>query len=793
MKRHLSHTRRSATILLFGRVRLGWLLVTFWLFTPQLVFATDRHWTGATSTQWNTSTNWDTAQPGGTGDNAVFNQAFTYQPKLTSTTTIGGIWMTGNTGQNVTVSGSTLTLQGNTINGIAGLGILMDNANAFTLTINAPLTLGAAQTWRNNSGNLLTIGGTVNTNNQNLTIDGSGNTTISGVVSSGGAIIQTGSGTLTLSGANTHTAGTVVSAGTLNINNATALGTGTFFLNGGTIDNTTGSALMLTNNNAVNLSANFAFGGTNNLNLGTGAVTMGASYTITLNGTGRTLTFGGAIAGGGNRTLTINGAGNTLSLGGLTISNNNTARTFTIAGTGDASITGVVASGGTSTSNLTYGGSGTLTLSGTNTFTGGLTLNAGTLNINNASALGTGTFTIAGSSNAIINNTTGSAITLSTNNAQAWNGNFTFTGTQSLNLGTGAVTLGASRTVTVNASNLTVGGVISGAGFSLTKAGTGTLTLGGANTYSGGATINAGTLNSNNASALGTGTFTIAGGSNAIIDNTTGSAITLSTNNAQAWNGNFTFTGTQSLNLGTGAVTLGASRTVTVSANNLTVGGVISGAGFSLTKAGTGTLTLGGANTYTGGTTVNAGTLLVNGNNSAATGAVSVNNSGTTLGGTGTIGGAVTVGSGANLLGGTGSTASGTLTLANSLTLNSGSIIELALGAAGAHSTLARTGGTWSFNATQAFTFINLGAQATAYNNIITGLAADPMTESGWTITDTGWIGTFSYSGGNISLNVIAVPEPATYLTGLLTLVALGYHQRRRWRYLLRRHVTGGV
>ncbi|PYL84408.1 MAG: hypothetical protein DMF17_11305 [Verrucomicrobia bacterium] len=64
------------------------------------------------------------------------------------------------------------------------------------------------------------------------------------------------------------------------------------------------------------------------------------------------------------------------------------------------------------------------------------------------------------------------------------------------------------------------------------------------------------------------------------------------------------------------------------------------------------------------------------------------------------------------------------------------------------------------------------------------------MTESGWTITDTGWIGTFSYSGGNISLNVIAVPEPATYLTGLLTLVALGYHQRRRWRCLLRRHVT---
>jgi autotransporter-associated beta strand protein len=197
-------------------------------------------------------------------------------------------------------------------------------------------------------------------------------------------------------------------------------------------------------------------------------------------------------------------------------------------------------------------------------------------------------------------------VTLSNNNTQSWNGDFTFTGTNTLSLGSGAVALGASCTVTVSGGTLGVGGIISGSGYSLTKAGAGTLTLSGANTYTGGTTLSAGTLNINSASAIGSGSFTISGGT---LNNTSGSSVTLSTNNALTWNGDFAFTGTNDLNLGNGAVTMAASRQVTVNGGNLTVGGIISGSGFSLAKAGAGTLILGGANTYTGATTVSAGTL----------------------------------------------------------------------------------------------------------------------------------------------------------------------------------------
>src|SRR5207237_1040251 len=79
---------------------------------------------------------------------------------------------------------------------------------------------------------------------------------------------------LTLAGANTYSGETTLASGTtLRINNATALGTGTFTINGGTIDNTTAGSLTLTNNNTITLGGSFTFGGTKDLNFGTGAIT----------------------------------------------------------------------------------------------------------------------------------------------------------------------------------------------------------------------------------------------------------------------------------------------------------------------------------------------------------------------------------------------------------------------------------------------------------------------------------------------------------------------------------------
>jgi len=401
-------------------------------------------------------------------------------------------------------------------------------------------------------------------------------TTSGGGTLSGSKFAKSGAGTLTLYGVNTSASGVTLSAGTLNINNASALGTGQFSISGGVIDNTSGSSLTLTGYSSSLWSGNFGFGGTGNLNLGSGTVYLGANTIVTTSGAS-SLIVGGTISG---------------SLGGYS---------------------------------LTKAGSGILTLAGANNFGGTLTLSNGTLNINNASALNTGTFYI--SNGASIDNTSGGSITNTNGRATAnsWGGSFTFVGTNNLNLGTGGVALTANSAVATNAGVFTVGGIISG-GYSLAKSGIGTLVLSGINTFTGGMTLSGGTLDINNASALGTGIFTVS--SLSTIDNTSGGAITNSKNNPQSWAGDFTFTGSNSLNLGTGAVTLTGNTNITTTASTLTIGGGIGG-GYDISKSGSGTLVLKGTGTYTGTTTINAGTLQTGAANVIPSGSNLILNGGT--------------------------------------------------------------------------------------------------------------------------------------------------------------------
>jgi fibronectin-binding autotransporter adhesin len=170
----------------------------------------------------------------------------------------------------------------------------------------------------------------------------------------------------------------------------------------------------------------------------------------------------------------------------------------------------------------------------------------------------------------------------------------------------------ASATFNNSTKNYSISGafgIADGSGVTpLRKTGTGTLTLGTSNSYSGGTTLNGGLLNFNANNATGTGNLTINGGT---LGNTSGNDVTLTTTGKQiVWNADIAYTSNNGLNLGTGAVSMGGDRIITVAGpGSLTVGGNMSGGTASLTKLGNGSLILNGNNTFSGTTTISAGNI----------------------------------------------------------------------------------------------------------------------------------------------------------------------------------------
>ncbi len=520
---------------------------------PRPAVATDRIWTGASSINWNTAGNWNTGIPSA-GDNAVFNSTFTNQPNLSVNKTVGGIWMTGSIGQNVTISGaSTLTLDGNTINGTAGLGILIDNANAFTLTIAAPVILGGSQTWKNNSGNLFTVSaGGVDMNGSALTINGTGNTTVTGVISNSGTITKSGTGMLTLSGTNTYTGTTTVSAGILNIQNAAGLGG-------------TGSGTTVSSGATLQLQ---------------GGITVGAE-TLNINGTGASGQTGALVNVSGTNNygglLTLAGATTISSDSGtlnLTDAGTITGATFglTLAGAGNGTVSSII---GTTSGGLTKTGAGTWTLSGANTYTGLTTISAGTLAYGATNVIATGGVSVNGAT---------AVLALGSNHRDTV-GTVTVAGGGSI---TGTGTSALKSTGTFEMQSGSVSAILDGAGIALNKTTAGTVTLSGANTYTGGTSINAGTLTISSDTALG---------------NSSG-ALAFNGGTLEA-GGDFTSSRAITFSAGGGLIDTAGHAVI--------LNGAISGAG-ALVKYGAGTLKIIGANpSFTGPATISTGTLILSG------------------------------------------------------------------------------------------------------------------------------------------------------------------------------------
>ena len=218
--------------------------------------------------------------------------------------------------------------------------------------------------------------------------------------------------------------------------------------------------------------------------------------------------------------------------------------------------------------------------------------------------------------------------------------------TDGYTLAGGTLLLGpATGTVNVDGGvAVTIGSVIDGAGKSLDKVGTGTLTLTGDNTYTGATTISSGTLSLGNGGTTGS----VAGN---IVDNTAlvfnrsnaltyaglisgAGTVTKSGAGALTLTGDNTYTGATTigagtLSIGSGGTTGSVTGNIVDDAalvfnrsNALTYAGLISGTG-TVTKNGAGTLTLTGDNTYAGTTTISAGILSLG--NGGTTGSVTGN------------------------------------------------------------------------------------------------------------------------------------------------------------------------
>jgi len=443
-----------------------------------------------------------------------------------------------------------------------------------------------------------------------------------------------------------------------------------------------------------------------------GSGTPAVSSVVIAQGTSGTLTLKPASASGGISIFT--GGGNVTITAPVTL--DNTLSSSQTWGVADASSTLDISGNVALNANITKTGAGTLILSGSNSGSGNMTLSAGKLHLNSATAIGSGTLTLAAGTT--IDNSSLTPVALLNNNAQVWNGDFTFVGGSDLSFGTGAATLGANVTATTSASILTVGAISdSGSNRNFTKAGAGTL-AGDSLSIGGSLSQATGSLTITNAATIGgtlsasAGTLSV-GGTSSVTGAVTVSGATVSLNG---------FVNTFGNNV---AVTSGAFTSAGIT--NIT--GAVTGSG--------GTLTLNGPGTIGGIVTVNGGAVSLNGTTNSLGSNVNVSSGSLTIAGTANVNGAVTA-------------SGGTLTISGPTTVSGALIVSGATVNLNAANTL--TSGTNLLSGT-----LNIGD--------LGALGTSTLTITGGTLNNTGtagtltgnnpqaWNGNFTFTGTN-SLNL---------------------------------------
>ncbi|PUE10299.1 YDG domain-containing protein [Limnohabitans sp. T6-20] len=457
-----------------------------------------------------------------------------------------------------------------------------------------------------------------------------GTATFSGALSGPAPLNKIGTGTQILTGANTYTGATTISAGTLQIGDGGTTGTlGT----GAVTDN---ASLVFNRSNSLTVANAISGTGTLNQN-GSGTTVLTATNTYS----GTTTINAGTLQIGSGGTAGTLGTGAVVDNGILAIHRSD-----------EVSLTQAISGAG---SVLQMGTGTTKLVSNANTFTGGITISKGAVMIGNGGGTngnynlnsGTGTITLGdsntGSSNVALQIESGTGLGQTMlNNSIVVSSSGTGTATIGSVVGSGSGTYTEVRSsLTLNRDVILNDGTTDRLGYSGTITGTGNVSITGNRVSMG--TPNANGISSNNF----VGNLTIASGSilqagsKSLFPTTTNvinnGTLRLLDGNYQAINA-LSGTGTiETLNISGGLLT-----NLSIGNNNggATFSGTITGSNpvLSLTKNGTGTQILTGANTYTGATTINAGTLQIGNGGSAGT-----------LGVNGTVYSAVSVAANANL------------------------------------------------------------------------------------------------------------------------------------------------